>query len=392
MNQANQVACERPALLIVDDEAETLKALRRELRRDYEVVIAQSAEEGYGRMRERPIQVILSDQRMPGMTGTQFYEKVRAEFPETVRLLMTAYVDTNAAIQAINQGGVFRFITKPWDPAELAAVVRDAFRQHELLREARRLTGALKARADELVQENQRLMAMKRARDELVGIAAHDLRNPIGAIQWSATMLLAAAGDPHKDLRRQVQRIQANAAFTLQLLDDLLDIATLEHGEVALRVEDTDLKSVVAAAVSRNEHSAGRKGIALAVDLPSGPLPVRCDPGRIEQVLSNLLSNAFKFSHPGTTVTVRAQRLDEAIRVVVEDQGLGIRPEEIGGLFRKFRRTSTQSTGGEKSTGLGLAICKEIVERHGGAIHVESELGQGTRVAFTLPAPAERRA
>ncbi|WP_437641716.1 ATP-binding protein [Sorangium sp. So ce854] len=377
----------RGVLLIVDDERETLKALRRELRRDYEVLVAESAEEGYAILRERRVEVVLSDQRMPGMTGTEFYARVKADFPDTIRLLMTAYTDTNAAIQAINEGGVHRFIPKPWDPPGLAGILRDAFSQHARLGERERRLSGLTAQVEALDRENQGLAEQNRRSHELVGIAAHDLRNPIAAIQWFSTMLLAGPAAASDDVQRHVLKIRSNAEFTLQLLEDLLDVTTLEHGSVALRVQDADLRDLVAAAVALNEHSAGRKGIAVAIDLPDDLPPIRCDAERIEQVLSNLLSNAFKFSHPGTTVTVSARPLGEAVEVAVDDQGLGIRPEEISGLFCKFRRTSTRSTGGEKSTGLGLSICKHLVERHGGAIRVESALGRGTRVSFTLPLP-----
>ncbi|AUX42339.1 histidine kinase [Sorangium cellulosum] len=379
-----RAARERRALLIVDDEWETLKALRRELRRDYDVLVAESAAQGYEILRERPVDVVLSDQRMPEMTGTEFYARVKADFPDTVRLLMTAYADTSAAVQAINEGGVYRFLCKPWDPERLAAVVRDAFCHHDRLSEVQRRLSCLEAKAGELERANQKLAALNQNIHEFVGTTAHDLRNPIAAIRWFAAMLLSGAGDPGKDPRRHLLKIQANADFTLQLLEDLLDITMLEHGDVALRMQDAALSDIVAAAVSLNEHSARQKGIAVVVDVPSGLPPVRCDVERIEQVLSNLLSNAFKFSHAGTTVTVSARAGDGVVEVAVADQGLGIRPEEIGNLFGKFGRTSTRSTGGEKSTGLGLSICKQLVERHGGSIRVESALGRGTRVLFTL--------
>ncbi|WP_437978844.1 hybrid sensor histidine kinase/response regulator [Sorangium sp. So ce295] len=381
---------ERRALLIVDDEPETLKALRRELRRDYDVLIAESAEEGHAILRERPIPVVLSDQRMPGTTGTEFYARLKGEFPETIRLLMTAYADTSAAIQAINEGGVYRFISKPWDPPELAGVVSDAFAQHERISRCQRLLSSLKTSADALHLENQQLAEVAQRTHELMGVAAHDLRNPIAAIQWFSKMQLAGVGAGPEDTQRYAVKIQDNAEFALQLLENLLDITTLEHESGGLRLQEADLRGILLAAVSLNEHGAGRKGIAVDVDVPADLPLVCCDVARIEQVLSNLLSNAFKFSHPGTTVTVRARRLGQAIEVMIEDQGLGIRPDEISGLFRKFRRTSTRSTGGEKSTGLGLSICKNLVERHGGAIRVESELGRGTRVFFTVPTKAGR--
>lgn len=379
-----QATLESRDLLVVDDEEETLKALRRELRRDYTLFMARSAEEGYALMRAHAIPVILCDQRMPGMTGTQLHEKIRREFPDTVRLLMTAYSDINAAIQAINAGGVHYYLTKPWAPAELAAVLRDAFHQHRSVIERRQLLKQLQAQATKLDQVNKQLVEIDRLRDEFVGTAAHDLRNPLGAIQ-GLTMLLLKNECRSEGAQRYVQRIQANAEFMLQLVNDLLDLTALEHGSVALHVQQVSLQSLMARAVALNESTAHKKGIAVVVDLPADLPLVLCDPDRIEQVLDNLLNNAFKFSLPGTTVAVRARRIDQEIQVMIEDQGLGIPQDELDTVFAKFQRTSTRSTGGEKSTGLGLSICKSLIERHGGTIRVESELGRGSRFFFTLP-------
>jgi two-component system, response regulator PhcR len=138
-------------------------------------------------------------------------------------------------------------------------------------------------------------------------------------------------------------------------------------------------------AVAMNEAAAGRKGISPAVSLPEGLPRAPCDPGRIGQVLNDLLDNAIESSRPHTEVSVLARREGSSVRIVVEDHGLGIPREELGEIFVRFGKTSTRPTGGERTTGLGLSIGKELIARHGGKIEVESDVGVGSRFSLTLP-------
>ncbi len=146
------------------------------------------------------------------------------------------------------------------------------------------------------------------------------------------------------------------------------------------------LMTLCSVSLLRNRHLAEQKDIALDLDLAPDLPTIQCDPHRIQQVMDNLLSNAFKFSRSDTRVTIRALvATADTIEISVIDQGQGIKSEELGNVFLAFQRTSTRSTGGEHSTGLGLAICKRIIELSGGQIEVESTYGKGSRFFFTLP-------
>jgi signal transduction histidine kinase len=385
----------RGNLLVIDDEEEILKALRRQFRRDYDVYTASSASEAYQIMIEHPIQVIISDQRMPGTTGSEFFSRVKEDFPDAMRLLLTGYADIQGVISAINEGNIFRYITKPWDPHELAGIVSEAFTRYSIVAENRTLTYQL-IQAKEVLEENvrdrtleiedanNRLREIIEQKDVLLGMAAHDLRTPIAVIQ-GFTDLLMHPKTPPDDARQFVDIIRETLRDMLNLLNNLLDITAIESGKLNLNMTRSDPKELVTNIVRLNRMLAEQKQIAIMLDIEEQVAPFVFDPTRIKQVMNNLISNALKFSYSGTTVTVKLSRTDGGVEFSVSDQGVGIKPDEIGKLFSEFQRTSNKPTGNESSIGLGLSICKRIVELHNGTICVESEYGEGSRFYFTLP-------
>jgi signal transduction histidine kinase len=385
----------RGHLLIIDDEEEILKALNRQFRRDYEVYLARSAEAGLSMMTEHPIQVIISDQRMPGMKGADFFGKVKNTYPDAIRLLLTGFADIQAVIAAINDGNIFRYITKPWDPVELDTIVREAFDRYDLIVQNRQLLLDLQEantllerrveeRTAELADMNTRLVALNMQKDTFLGMAAHDLRSPLTVLQGFTDLLMHPSSRP-EDTREFATIIRETIQQMLTLLDDLLDITAIEAGKLTLRPVATDVTAFVERVCRFNRRIGEQKGIALVTEIEAGLPHVVFDPQRIEQVLNNLLSNAFKFSHSGTSVIVRICRSEGAVEFSVIDQGQGIRADEIEKVFGEFQRVSTKPTADEHSTGLGLSIARRIVALHNGRIGVESELGRGSRFSFTLP-------
>jgi signal transduction histidine kinase len=383
-------------LLVVDDEEEILKALRRQFRRNYVVHIATSAEEGLKIMTENPIQVIISDQRMPGMQGAEFFGKVKTEFPDAVRLLLTGYADIQAVIAAINDGNIFRYVTKPWDPVELDTIVREAFERYDLIVQNRKLMIELQAantlleqrvreRTTELEAMNASLTTMVAQRDSFMGMAAHDLRTPITIVQGFTDLLLDPR-TPSEDYKEFVTVIRSTMHDMLSLLNNILDITAIESGRLTLKPSKVPVYDFVERVCRLNRRIAEQKDIQLVTDLHPGVPLFTFDPQRIEQVLNNLLSNAFKFSNGGTVVTMRVeQKNGDYVEFSVIDQGQGLKADEKEKIFGAFQKGSSKPTGDETSTGLGLSICKRIVELHGGEIAAESEWGKGSRFYFTLP-------
>lgn len=381
-------------LLIIDDEIDIVKALRRQFRRHYNIYVANSATDGYAIMTEVPIHVIISDQRMPGMSGVEFFHRVKHEFPDAIRLLLTGYADLQSVIAAINDGNVFRYIGKPWNPEELDTIVREACSKHDLILENRSLLQKLQEanhsleqrvfeRTAELYQVNEQLRLVNAQKDRFMGMVAHDLRGPIGSIQMCAELLRALAPGAEEQIIF-TSMIEETAHNALYLINDLLDVATIESGNLIIEPKIVDLPQLIKRIGQMNRLIAERKGIQLTVDCPPTLTKAHFDPRRIEQVLDNLLSNAFKYSHQATTVTLRFWADGADLLFAVSDQGQGIPPADLQNLFKSFHRASTRPTGAEKSTGLGLAICKRIIELHHGEITVESVLAAGTTFTIRL--------
>lgn len=272
--------------------------------------------------------------------------------------------------------------------AQTEAARAHAERDSALYDEISRLNNELVAMQRELAKQNAELERLNALKNQFLGMAAHDLRNPLSVIMSYSNFLMEDAGAALNDEQREFLRIiRQSSEFMLHLVNDLLDIAQIEAGQLRLDLQPTDLVALVRRNLALNRVLAAKKNIEIQLnDEPLPPLPL--DASKMEQVLNNLMDNAVKFSPPHTTITVRVARApddDSSVLLTVQDQGPGIPPNELDKLFKPFQRASVKSPSGEKGTGLGLTIVKKIVEGHNGRIWVESQVGQGTTFFVTLP-------
>lgn len=227
------------------------------------------------------------------------------------------------------------------------------------------------------------LRDLNELKNTFLGIAAHDLRNPAGAIRSLSWLLLEGGLDDVTQIGF-LQDIYCASDEMLKLLDDLLNVSLIESGRLKLKLEPTNLTELVESRIRVMSMIAQRKGIGIASELDDVPRWT-VDPGRLKQVVDNLISNAVKFSPEDTTVRVKLKCNGVSANIAVRDQGPGIPPEERDNLFGMFHKTSVQPTAGETSTGLGLAIAKKVVEAHGGKIVLESAVGSGSTFSVLLP-------
>ena len=251
--------------------------------------------------------------------------------------------------------------------------------------EISRLNNELVAMQRELNRQNAELARLNTLKNQFLGMAAHDLRNPLHGILTYSSFLLDDADKLNADQIEFITVIHDQSQYMASLVNDLLDVATIESGKLQLDLQPVDLLKLAQTNLNRNRLIAARKNITL--DLQADPIPLGLfDPAKIEQVLDNLTTNAIKYSPPGSQVHIRLQTSgDEEILLSVQDEGPGIPPAEMEKLFKPFQRTSVKTTSGEKSTGLGLVIVKRIVTGHGGRIWVESQLGKGSIFYVAIP-------
>lgn len=224
-------------------------------------------------------------------------------------------------------------------------------------------------------------------RHEFLGKVVHDLKSPLAIIKGYTDLLVDNVVPPPLTEQQlsMLITIQNNIKKMINLVNDLLDVSAIESGHLDLVLKETDLNDFLKNVQHTNGILAHNKSIILNLNIESKLPTTRIDPARLSQVFDNLISNAVKFSHPDTTITISAKSTPSSVVISVRDQGQGIPYSEIPHLFEKFAKISVKATGGEKSTGLGLNIVKQIVAAHGGTVDVESEVGKGSVFRVNLP-------
>jgi signal transduction histidine kinase len=238
----------------------------------------------------------------------------------------------------------------------------------------------------ELEKKNKRLEEVNLQKNELLGIAAHDLRNPLGVISSFSEIMLEALGElKEENLKEMLGIVYKTSNFSLQLLNDILDYSKIESGVLDLKYRHLDYIQFIRENLARNEILSIQKSIPIYFDPPKKELIIDFDSHKIDQVLNNLINNSIKYSYPGNGITVSVMEDAQYVITSVKDKGQGIPEKDLPHLFEPFRQMSVKSTHNEKGSGLGLAIVKKIIDGHKGKILVTSEKGQGSEFSFYLP-------
>jgi signal transduction histidine kinase len=422
----------RPRLLLVEDSPTQAAELSFVLEdAGFEVEIAGDAERGWKSISAASPAAIVTDLVLPGESGFDLCRRVKAD-PRTRSvpvIVLTGESDPVNVLRGL-EAGADGFMTKDHSPEaiverirrtirhtadaagapeiavrrvdflgqvfelratreQLLNVVLGAFEDGIRLNERVRASEAmLRERHDALGRANEALREANEVKERFLRAAAHDLRNPAGVIRSIAEIILEGdAGPVSDDQRDLLGRVVRQAQTLLDLLQDLLDVSALRAGKLELRAKLQEPRVVLRDAYETAQTSARLKQIELVWAVPDGLPPLAFDFRRIQEVLGNLLSNALKFCSPGAHVTLGAAAVAGGVEISVADDGPGIPERDQARLFEPFAKLTNRPTGGERSTGLGLSIVKEIVERHGGTITVESRVGEGSTFRVRLPLP-----
>jgi len=412
-------------LMIVDDETEILKAVKRQFRKKYRVIAASNASSALDTLIQENVQVIISDQRMPEITGTEMFDKVKKLYPDAVRIILTGYSDIQAVIDAINKGNVYQYIKKPWDLDELEYVVDKAFERFWLVSGNRQLLNELKEtnkklekeiqerkaveqelkkhrdhleyevkkRTEQLQQMNQELivakdMAEKANQSKSVFLAnmSHDIRTPMNGIIGMVDILKET---PLSHLQHNyLNTISVSADTLLHLLNDILDYSKIEANQLILECVNFNLNKIVKQTIDLLTVKAMEKNISLLFSIaPDTPNELKGDPFRIQQILFNLIGNAIKFTDSGeVNVHIFAEQKTNPLilKFIIKDSGIGISQEIVEQLFKPFTQADGSITRKYGGTGLGLSITKQLIDMMDGNIQVESKLHVGSVFTVTL--------
>lgn len=365
------ISTEKPKILIVDDTPTNLSILEEILDKDYFISVTQSGTQALSIIENLMPDLILLDINMPGIDGFETCRKlkVREDTRDVPIIFITARAEPEDVIQGFKVGGV-DYITKPFNHSEVLARVKNHLKVQQLIRQ--------------LGFKNDQLKELNELKNKFIGMASHDMRNCLGAIKGYSQIL----SEDKKDLPEETQDqflgfIFKSSENMLKMVNELLDVSVIESGKLQLDLRPESLKCLINHHIMVNQFFADKKNIHLQPELPDVS---KClmDANKIGQVIDNLISNAIKFSEPGTTIVISLKEQEGKLIFSVTDEGPGISEEDQAKLFQHFQKLSARPTAGESSLGLGLAISKKMIQAHDGCMNVSSELGSGTTFSFEI--------
>jgi signal transduction histidine kinase len=383
----------KPCLLVVDDEPDLVQSVKDLLRFDYRVLGATRAGEGLALMAREDVHVVMSDQRMPEMTGVEFLKRIKDTYPDTIRLLFTAYADLSAVTDAINQGNVYRYISKPWEPDELRTVLKQAVDQYRLQAERKQLLREVQDKNRQLESANQELRRANDLKQAFIKVASHELRTPLTIIQGLSELA-------HKHTHAPVQldhwltQIYQTSVRLNDRIEQMVKLLLAERFERVLEPTHVPLAELLRDAAREVHSFIEGRGQKLTIDAPDRLDTIHAERDKIHDCIVQLLMNAIKFTPDGGTIRLSARRTaDGGGTIAVSDTGIGIDADSLPRIFDPFftrfdvsRHSSGTFEFDRRGLGLGLTMVKAFVEMHGGRVGVESQLGKGTTFTMELPA------
>lgn len=388
----------KPLILCVDDEFIILDALKDQLDNEFgsEFTI-ETSEEGADAIEfctelieeGIDIPVVIVDYIMPGMKGDELLEKIHAISPDTLTILLTGQANLEGVTHAINFASLYHYISKPWDKDDLIMTVKEAtksfYSAREIENKNKELTELNESLEEKVEQRTKQLTELNATKDKFFSIIAHDLKNPFNALMGFSSLLIDSFDD-YDDVEKLdlIQTMSDASENAYKLLQNLLEWSRSQTGNIAWDPEEIRIDTITKETIGVLENAAFNKNISLKESIPANAIAY-ADANMITTVIRNLASNSIKYTLTGGEIKIHSFTEKGMIEITIEDNGVGIRKEDVDKLFRIDVNFSTNGTNSEPGTGLGLILCREFVEKNGGKIWVESEQGIGSKFKFTLP-------
>ncbi len=401
------MAMDMCTVLVVDDEEIVRFVFSKTLaEKGFSVIEAKDGSDALALLASGGVDAVLLDLKMPGMDGIETMKRMKELDPDIPVIMVTAFGDIATAVEAIKLGA-YDFVEKPPQISRIMVTLERAIEKSVLERRVKKLGKSVEeAKALRVVCE--KLKEMDRLKMVFLSSFSHELKTPLTSIVGYARLsdkklgkVLAAAGKDYGQSSRELELAKMNVGIIVTeaerltgLINNILDLTEMESGRTQWRMEQHSLDSIVGEAAAPAAEKCRKKGIKFVMDAEEGLPEVLGDRARLLHVMDNLFSNAVKFTEKGAvTVTLRLMPDSAAggpsggtfIGVSVADTGQGITGKDMESIFEVFCQTGDGLTDKPGGIGLGLPMCRQIIERHGGRLWAESEYGTGSVFTFTLP-------
>jgi signal transduction histidine kinase len=360
---------EEGPIIVIDDDEALRRACHAALGRSgYRVEIFPDGPLGLKRMAEVGAGLLVVDLKMPGMSGMEVIEQAKRIDPDVVAIVITGFATVSTAVEAM-KAGAYDFIPKPFTADELRVIIARGVERRRLALEANRL------------RKEKETQARK-----FVTFVSHQLRAPLGAVRQYLDVLCHQAGDAISTQHREwIERCRGKITDMLAMIEDWLTISRVEGGQLATRREPVRWGDLAAEVLEALATTARDKDVSSYNELPPDLPPVVGDRTALKMALSNLVINAVKYNRPGGKVTITSDIGPKEIGLSISDTGMGIAPADQDRVFEEFYRAPGTAATGEGGTGMGLPICKRIVEELGGRLTLSSNPGKGSTFTIVLP-------
>lgn len=356
---------DRIKVLYVDDEENNLISFKANFRKQYEIHTAASATDALELLNNIPINIIITDQRMPVLSGIEFLERTIEKYPDAIRLLITGQSDIETVIEAINRGQVTKYLQKPWDWEKFRLILDNCSEIYNNRKELKLKNVQLQKSVDEL--------------NRFVYSASHDLRSPLMSIL--GVVELARMEEEMKVAEEYFQIIETSVLKLDKYIKNIIDYYQNTHAdEMANAIDFSSLVNEVIDSLKNQDRSINFETEIAQLE------EFVCDEFRLRVILNNLISNAIKYQNPKAEthkVSVSIKISADAATIKITDNGIGILKEHLESIFKMFFRIPNSNA--KQGNGIGLYIVKEALERIGGTINVTSELLIGTTFEIVIP-------
>lgn len=348
-------------ILIIDDEDIILKSCEKILKRreDLEIDTAQNGLEGLEKAKSKKYDIVITDLKMPQLGGMEVLKTLRKEQPDVTVIIFTGFATVDTAREALKLGA-FDYIPKPFTPDELRNVVDNAINARQNKAEAAML--------------------------DLMAIVSHELKSPVSVVHTTAeTLYKGYFGNLSPEQQKIIETILRNCQYLEDIIRNYLDLSKMELDSLESFEQEIDIyDDVIKPIVEMPEHANNIKNMKLNLNIEVKP-KIKADANLLKIVVTNFVNNAIKYGKADSTIKIELKQINNEYVFSVFNEGVGIPPEGMDKLFKKFSRLKQKGTEGIKGSGLGLYICKSIIEKHKGRIWAESEYGSWVKFSFSLP-------